>query len=225
MGAILECRGICKTYGTGELAEPVLTGVSLALPRSQACILLGPSGSGKTTLLSILGCLLRPTCGQLRINGRDVADETATGLAQLRRQQIGFVFQQAQLLPFLTAAENVALVARNSGQARAEATRRTQVLLERLGLRDVRRKKPAQMSGGQRQRVAIARALVHRPALLLADEPTAALDWDNGQAAVGLLLEQARAEHVLLLVVSHDTRLVPRFDRVFHMNAGKLSET
>jgi putative ABC transport system ATP-binding protein len=225
MPPVLECLGVCKTYGQGALAEDVLIDVSLSLERGQACVLLGPSGSGKTTLLSILGCLLCPSAGELRIDGRTVDHRWAGALTALRRRSIGFVFQHAQLLPFLTMEENVAVVGRNAAPAGADLGRRVGELLERLGIDTLRHKKPHQASGGQCQRVAIARALVHRPPILLADEPTAALDWANGETVIRLLIEQARREGALLIAVTHDTRMVPWFDRVFHLDSGRLSES
>jgi putative ABC transport system ATP-binding protein len=224
MPAVLECQDLRKSYGQGALAEPVLHGVTLALGRGEACVLLGPSGSGKTTLLSIFGCLLSPTSGALRIDGR-VVDHAAPGqLVRLRRRQIGFVFQHAQLLPFLSVEQNIALVGRNAGLGRAEVARRVDELLARLDLAGLRGKTPDRVSGGQRQRVALARALVHRPPLILADEPTASLDWGNGQVVVRLLVEQARADHALLIAVTHDTRLLKWFDRVFHIDSGRVQE-
>jgi putative ABC transport system ATP-binding protein len=221
---LLECQDVCKTYGQGDLREDVLKGVSLRLARGETCVLLGPSGSGKTTLLAILGCLLSPTSGELRIDGKPIREDGQARLAQIRRRRMGFVFQQAQLLPFLTVEENIAHVAHNAGLGRAAAARRGRELLVRLDIDRLREKKPDQLSGGQRQRVAVARAVVHRPPVLLADEPTAALDWENGEAVVRLLIEQAKAEAALLVVVTHDTRLVSRFDRTLHMEAGKVIE-
>jgi putative ABC transport system ATP-binding protein len=224
MAAILDCNDVRKTYGRGPLAQAVLHGVSLRLGPGEACVLLGPSGSGKTTLLSILGCLLSPSAGELRIHGQAVDHACAGRQSWIRRRQIGFVFQQAQLLPFLTVAQNVAVVGRNSGLGRAETASRVEELLARLDIEHLRARRPDQVSGGQRQRAAIARALVHRPSIVLADEPTAALDGPTGEAVVRLLIEQARAEGALLIAVTHDTRLVKRFDRVFHMDSGRVLE-
>jgi putative ABC transport system ATP-binding protein len=220
----LECCGLGKVYRNGSLEEAVLRDVSLSLDAGQTCVLLGPSGSGKTTLLSILGCLLAPTAGELRLHGQRVGHEAKGPLAALRRRHIGFVFQHAQLLPFLSLEENVCLVGRNAGLPESELARRVDDLLERLDIAGLRRKRPDQASGGQRQRFAIARALIHRPSILLADEPTAALDWANGEAVVRLLTEQARHEGAALLTVTHDTRLVSRFERVLTLDAGRLRE-
>jgi len=224
MSASLSCRDVSMTYGSGELSEAVLEGVTLDVCAGEACVLLGPSGSGKTTLLSIIGCLLTPSGGELTLAGARVPFGEAERLGALRREKLGFVFQHAQLLPFLNAEQNVALVGENAGLTRAAAQARAAELLEHLGMAAARTKMPGQLSGGQRQRVAIARALVHRPPIVLADEPTAALDWQHGQTVAQLLVEQTRAAGAALVVVTHDQRLVPRFDRVFAMEQGRLRE-
>ena len=222
--SILECNSLSKTYGSGSLAEQALDEVSVSLNRGECCLLLGPSGSGKTTLLSILGCMLSPSGGELRIDSRRVEHESQAELSRLRREYIGFVFQHAQLLPFLTMEENLKVVGANAGLAKSRLAQRLGEVTERLGIQSLRSKKPAEASGGQRQRVAIARAVLHQPPIILADEPTAALDWHNGQAVVKLLTEQARVDNALLVTVTHDTRLIEFYDRVFHMESGKLQE-
>lgn len=224
MPAILECVNVRHTFGRDELAEEVLRGTTVAFRAGETCVLMGPSGSGKTTLLSILGFLLTPTAGHVLLEGQAV-DYRARGLlSRLRREKVGFMFQHAQLLPFLTVAENLGVVGRNAGMAAKALAWRIDDLLDRLGIAGMKHKRPDQLSGGQRQRVAIARALLNRPPILLADEPTAALDWHNGEAAVRLLVEQAQAEGSLLLVVSHDARLLPLFGRCLHIVEGRLSE-
>jgi putative ABC transport system ATP-binding protein len=222
--AILECSRIGHTFGAGSLAETVLREVSVSFNQGETCVLLGPSGSGKTTLLSILGCLLTPSSGELRLGGEPISQTKPAGLARLRRDRIGFVFQNAQLLPFLTMEENLSIIGQNVGLPRAETARRVDHLLERLDIGGLRHKRPHQASGGQRQRVAIARALLHRPPILLADEPTAALDWQHGEAAVRLLVEQAKEVGALLITVTHDTRLCEMFQRILHIEGGRLSE-
>jgi putative ABC transport system ATP-binding protein len=224
MGTVLQCHDVHHTYGRGEAAESVLLGVSASFAAGEACVLMGPSGSGKTTLLSILGCLLRPTAGELRVCGEGVDWRSPSRLAHFRRAHLGFVFQQAQLLPFLTVAGNLEVVGRNAGLSARTLTDRIGELLERLGIAAMRHKKPDHLSGGQRQRVAIARAVLHRPSIILADEPTAALDWQHGQEAVRLLVGQAQAEGAMLLTVTHDARLLPLFGRVLRIEDGRLSE-
>lgn len=225
MEEVLVCEGISMTYTSGGTAQPVLNGVSVRLNRGEACLLLGPSGSGKTTLLSILGCLLTPSAGSMRIENEPVDFTSRQRLIKTRRRLIGFVFQQAQLLPFLSAEENVHIVLANGKADGRSDLATTRAIMDRLGIRHLARKKPGQLSVGERQRVSIARALAKKPAILLADEPTASLDWKNGQAAVQLLLEQARATNALLVAVSHDVRLVQMFDRVFELDNGELIET
>lgn len=224
MPPILECDSVRHAFGRGDLAEEVLRDVTVAFDPGEACLLMGPSGSGKTTLLSILGCLLTPSSGRLRLGGRPVDHRSRGVLGRLRRDRIGFVFQHAQLLPFLTVAGNLEVVGRNAGLSPRELRGRIDELLGRLEIESLRAKRPRELSGGQQQRVAIARALLHRPPILLADEPTAALDWKNGRAAVRLLVERAEAEGSMLLVVSHDPRLLPMFRRLLVIDGGRLRE-
>jgi len=225
MSLVLECRSLKKHYGEGDLAEQVLREVSLELRRGEVCVLLGPSGSGKTTLLSILGCLLTPSGGELRIDDQLVNFSSPWDLGELRRTKLGFVFQHAQLLPFLTVEENLRVVGQNAGLEFALLKERLNGLMQRLGLEALRAKKPDKLSGGQRQRVAIARAMLHQPSILLADEPTAALDWHNGENVVDMLITQAREAGAALVVVTHDTRLLPKFDRIFTIEEGKVKES
>lgn len=223
--AQLVCEDLEKTFGTGPLAQRVLTGVSMTLGEGQKCAVVGPSGSGKTTLLSIIGCMLSPSGGQVTLAGRPINYASSRELVELRRRSIGFVFQQAQLLPFLSLRENLRMIGINCGVGREVVDSRILEVSQRLGIEPILHKKPAQVSGGQRQRVAIARAVLHRPLLLLADEPTAALDWENGVAAVQLLVEQAALENSLLITVTHDTRLLPHFDRVLRIEGGRVFES
>jgi ABC-type lipoprotein export system ATPase subunit len=224
MGTVLQCDALHHTYGRGEAAESVLLGASASFAAGEACVLMGPSGSGKTTLLSILGCMLKPSAGELKVCGERVDWRSPGRLTHFRRVHLGFVFQHAQLLPFLTVGENLEVVGRNAGLSAKMLADRIAELLERLGVTAMRHKRPDHLSGGQRQRVAIARTVLHRPAILLADEPTAALDWRHGEEAVRLLVEQAQAEGAMLLTVTHDARLLPMFGRVLKIEGGRLSE-
>ncbi len=224
MNEVLICQGITKHYGNGDNIERVLSCVNLIFEKGQTSVLVGPSGSGKTTLLSILGCLLAPSEGSLMVNYAKVNFQDKSSLTEVRRQKLGFIFQHAQLLPFLTIAENLEVVGRNAEMASQDIEQRIQSLLERLELQAMAKKYPAQLSGGQRQRVAIARALLHRPSIVLADEPTAALDWRTGETVVELLLDQARLEQAVLVVVTHDTRMLPLFDRVLAIADGVVIE-
>jgi putative ABC transport system ATP-binding protein len=221
---MLRCEDVSHSFGKRETPEQVLDKVSFSCERGEACALIGPSGSGKTTLLCILGCLLRPTNGDVFLEDSRVEHRIPRVLTEIRRQHIGFVFQHAQLIPFLNADQNCRIVGRNAGLDPSEVDGRLDALFERLGIARVRSKKPDELSGGERQRVAIARALVHQPAVVLADEPTAALDWNNGRAVVELLIERAKEQKAVLITVTHDPRLVPYFDRVLHIDSGKLSE-
>jgi ABC-type lipoprotein export system ATPase subunit len=221
----LSCVGLRHTYGQGEMAVPVLKGVDLEVAPTECAVLCGPSGSGKTTLLSIAGCLLTPGEGVLHIAGEELTGLGADGLVRIRREKLGFVFQHAHLLPFLSVEENLEIVGRNAGLDRVVVKERIAGLLERLEMTEHRRKKAAVLSGGQRQRVAVARALIHKPALVLADEPTAALGWEIGQVVVELLIQHARTEGAGLLVVTHDMRLLEKFDRVFKMEGGHVDES
>ena len=224
MNAVLECECLSKTFGRETLAEKVLEDVSLSLHRGEACVLLGPSGSGKTTLLSILGCLLTPSGGELRIQNQRVDFQSLSQLTALRRHHLGFVFQRPQLLPFLSLEENLRIVGKNAGLPEVDLTDRLDQILDTLGVSHLRHRMPTEASGGQCERVGVARALLHRPSVVLADEPTAALDWPCGEAVMRLLTQQARRENALLFVVTHDQRLVPMFDRVFSMVVGRIEE-
>jgi putative ABC transport system ATP-binding protein len=168
--------------------------------------------------------MLSPSRGGLRIEGRPVKHSSLGQLTALRRHHIGFVFQHAQLLPFLTVEDNLRIVGRNAGVARSRLESRLGQILEDLDIVPLRNKRPGDVSGGQRQRVAIARAVLHGPSIILADEPTAALDWQHGEAVVRLLTRQARKENALLVTVTHDTRLVGMFDRVLSMDSGRVRE-
>jgi putative ABC transport system ATP-binding protein len=211
-------------FGQGKLAEEVLRSMSVAFQRGETCVLMGPSGSGKTALLSILGCLLSPTSGQVRLEGQVVNHGSPTALARLRRDKIGFVFQHAQRLPFLTVAENLEIVGRNAGLSVREVGWRTDDLLARLGIEALRARQPHELSGGQRRRVAFACALLNRPPIVLADEPTATLDWQQGETAVRLLVEQAEAAGAMVLAVTHYARLLPFFQRHLRLTEGRLEE-
>jgi putative ABC transport system ATP-binding protein len=213
---------LTHTYGKTGALETALRDVSVEFAAGEICLLMGPSGSGKTTLLSICGCLLRPAGGELYLDGEPVQAAAIKRLTAIRRQTIGFVFQHSQLLPFLSFEENLRIVGRNAGMASVALAERIDGLLERLQIAPWRKRYPHEVSGGQRQRFAIARALIHRPLIVLADEPTAALDWRHGQSAMQLLIDEARAAGALLITVSHDSRLMPLFDRVLNLENGRI---
>lgn len=220
---MIRCESLHRSFRRGREESRVLRGATLRVEPGECVVLLGPSGSGKTTLLSILGCLLTPDAGRVWLQDTEIDFGSPGSLADLRRRHLGFVFQQHRLLPFLTLRQNLMAVGLNSGLTRAEARRRVEDLAETLGIAHVLRGYPAGASGGECQRVAIARSLMPRPSIFLADEPTAALDWENGQAATRLLIDQTHSRQSALLVVTHDPRLIPMFDRSIRIEGGELT--
>ncbi|HEX5146560.1 MAG TPA: ABC transporter ATP-binding protein [Conexibacter sp.] len=221
-GPVLQLEGVTRTYGTGPAAVRALDDVSLALHRRELVALVGPSGSGKTTLLQLAGALDRPTSGRVLHGGVELAALSAAELTQLRRREIGFVFQSFNLVPGLSAEDNVALVARLDGVPRARARDRARALLARVGLDRRRSHRPGELSGGEQQRVAIARALMNEPGLVLADEPTGNLDQASGDGIVEMLMQVAAEDDASVLIVTHDMRLLPRAERVLTMRDGRL---
>jgi putative ABC transport system ATP-binding protein len=207
MTPLLELTGIVKVYRSAE--RPALDRVNLAVQAGEVAAVMGPSGSGKSTLLNLVAGLDRPTSGSVRVDGIELTRLGEARLARYRRTKVGLVFQFFNLLNNLTVLDNVAVAAELAGLGRREARRRALDLLEELGVADRARSFPAQLSGGQRQRVAVARALVNRPPLLLADEPTGALDSRSGEQVMDLLVQLNRAGQTILLV-THDARLADR---------------
>ena len=223
MSAVISLDEVGVTYGRGATALAALQGVSLAIQPGEMTLLLGPSGSGKTSLLQVMGCLLRPSRGRVQLFGETLAPDLGVeALAALRLAHIGFVFQHYNLFPTLKAWENVAIALDLKALPRAEQRGQSLQLLERLGLADRAEHYPAELSGGQKQRVAIARALAGGPRILLADEPTAALDGKTGQGVAAALHELAHGAGVAVVVVSHDPRVEPFGDRVLHLEDGRL---
>lgn len=219
---VVSCRGLAKGYGVGEARVAALRGVDLDLPRGEVLMLMGPSGCGKTTLLSIIATLLDPDAGTCVVAGASVSAIGATERAALRATSFGFVFQAFNLLPALTARQNVSVPLLLSGIARREAEAAADDALAAVGLADRACHSPGQLSGGQQQRVAIARAIVHRPAVLLCDEPTSALDHTVGQQVMEVLTRRVRALGTALLVVTHDPRIAPFADRIARMEDGRI---
>jgi putative ABC transport system ATP-binding protein len=219
----LMARNIEKSYGTGPRRQTILRDVSLGVSAGETIFLTGPSGSGKTTLLSILGCILTPDRGSLQILGQEVARLNDRQRTAFRQQHLGFIFQSFNLFPTLSALDNIRLVLTMHGLDRRSATARAEDLLGQVGLGHRCRQRPAQLSGGECQRVAIARALAAQPALLFADEPTASLDAENGQAALKLLTRLVRERNVTLVVVTHDERIYPFADRIVRLEDGRLT--
>ena len=223
--AAVAVRQITKTYAQGEAAMRALDGVDLDVSRGELVLLMGPSGSGKTTLLSIMGCILRPTSGSVRVLGREIAALPERDLPRIRLDHIGFVFQGFNLFPTLTAQANVALALDLKGVARREAMTRAGALLEQVGLGAKLDAYPADLSGGQKQRIAIARAIAGDPPIVLADEPTAALDTQSGHTVMGLLRSLAHERDRSVVIVSHDSRMLGYADRIVHLEDGRVVET
>jgi putative ABC transport system ATP-binding protein len=219
---VMEALGVAKVLGTGAAQVRALKGVNLALKGGELTLLMGPSGSGKTTLLSILGCMLTPTEGVVRVRGDSVAGKDPEALAKLRRENIGFIFQSYHLFPTLTAADNVRLALDVRGEYGKSAKEKSRDALAKVGLSHKVSNYPRELSGGEQQRVAIARAVVGNPSVILADEPTAALDSENGKAIMNILAGIAKDHGHGVLVVAHDPRLVSFADRIVHIEDGNI---
>ena len=219
---ILQAKGIVKELGQGAGKIRALKGVDVTLNAGELTLMMGPSGSGKTTLLSIMGCILSPTEGELTILGETTNGLDAEALARIRRKHIGFVFQSYNLFPTLNALENVKLALDVRGISGKAATEEATKALTAVGLSHRLRNYPRNMSGGEQQRVAVARALAGSPSLLLADEPTAALDAENGQAVMALLSELASDNSRAILAVTHDNRTLPYADRIIRIEDGRI---
>jgi putative ABC transport system ATP-binding protein len=218
----VECSDLTKAFGSGEARIWALRGVNLQVYTGQMTLLVGPSGCGKTTLISIIAGLLDPTDGDVRVLGEDLRRLGGRRLVDFRAENIGFVFQQYNLLPALTAAENAAVPLIVARQPRRVAVARAETILQAVGLGERLQSAPNNLSGGQQQRVAIARALVHEPRLLVCDEPTAALDAHSGRTVMELLRRVAVQPDRAVIVVTHDSRVFDFGDRIVHMNDGRI---
>ncbi|WP_428303588.1 ABC transporter ATP-binding protein [Lacipirellula sp.] len=219
----VRCRGVVKEFGDGETRIRVLHEIDVDVLTSELTLLVGPSGCGKTTLISIIAGLLDPTEGEVELFGALQSALRGRRLVDFRAANVGFVFQQYNLLPALTAAENVSVPLLIQGWARAKALVRANEVLEQVGLSDKFHSRPSQLSGGQQQRVAIARALVHGPRLLVCDEPTAALDAHSGRTVMELLKQVAVEPGRSVIVVTHDSRVLEYGDRTIEMADGRVT--
>ena len=221
---VVELENLEKSYRLGKVTVNALRGVSLKLRQGEFMVIMGPSGSGKTTLLNIIGTLDKPSSGRALIEGEDITRLNDGQLTKLRRYKIGFVFQFHNLIPVLTALENVELPLITSGVKRNESRERAMELLSRVGLQDRTGHLPDELSGGEQQRVAIARALANRPRIVLADEPTGDLDTKTGFEVVQLMHSMAKHEGSAVVVVTHDPAVAERADRLIEMRDGTITE-
>jgi putative ABC transport system ATP-binding protein len=225
MAEAITIRGVTKHYSEGSTQTLALAGVDMSVSRGELVLMMGPSGSGKTTLLSIMGCILRPTSGQVLLQGQDVTAMDESRLPGVRLKHIGFVFQGFNLFPTLTAGENVELSLKLKGARTKAAKDEAQRLLGLVGLGEEYDAYPADISGGQKQRVAIARAVAGSPGVILADEPTAALDSQSGKAVVEMMRTLARKQNRAVVIVTHDSRLTEYADRIVRIEDGRIAQT
>ena len=221
MSAIIHLRNIQKSYYMGNQAIPALIGIDLDIHKNEYVALMGPSGSGKSTLMNILGCLDSPTAGKYILNGKDVSKMHDNDLADVRNKDIGFVFQQFNLLPRLSAAENVALPLVYAGVNKKDRMERALAVLAQVGLADRSHHKPNELSGGQIQRVAVARALINNPAIILADEPTGNLDSKTGIEVMNLFAKIQEAGNTVVLV-THEEEIAAHAKRIVRLRDGKI---
>ncbi|MSQ02698.1 MAG: ABC transporter ATP-binding protein [Myxococcales bacterium] len=218
---ICQLVGVRKTYPMGDLTVVALSGIDVSIDEGEFTVFAGPSGSGKTTALNLIGCLDRPSSGQVLLDGRDVATLGDDALGRVRARRIGFIFQSFNLIPVLTAAENVELALRLAGLDAGRQQKVEQALVD-VGLKDFMGRRPNQLSGGQQQRVAIARALVKKPAIIIADEPTANLDSHNGEAILDLMRQMNERDGVTFLFSTHDPMVMARARRVVRLKDGAI---
>lgn len=219
---LLNCIDVCKDYQRGKLSVPVLRNVNFQVETGEYIAIMGPSGSGKTTLMNLIGCLDVPTSGQCILNGEDLSRQSSRKMAEIRNRVLGFVFQQADLLPGLTALDNVALPLLYRGTGKRERRERAAEMLKKVGLEDRMEFFPNQLSGGQCQRVAIARAIVGSPKLLLADEPTGALDSKSGEQVMRLF-RQLNGEGITIIMITHSMEVAREADKILLIRDGVLT--
>lgn len=218
----LVLQEITRTFADGGIERTILDKLNLEVAEGELVAVMGPSGSGKSTFLSIAGALLEPTSGHVLLDGESIIGKDKQELSELRLQKIGFIFQSANLIPYLKVEEQLILVAKLAGMEKAKATKRAKELLDKMGLSHRRTAYPEKLSGGERQRVAIARALMNDPAVLFADEPTASLDAARGLDIVSMIAKQVKDQRKSAVMVTHDDRVLPLCDRVLFLENGKL---
>lgn len=223
MTPVLEAKSVTKTYQVESNTINAVDDVSLEILPGEFVALVGPSGSGKTTMLAMLAGLLSPSEGSILIGGQDLAGMSEADRTRFRRERVGFTFQSNNLVPYLTVRENVELMLKLNRRLDGANKKRTTQLLEQLGLGDRMKNLPSQLSGGQQQRVAIARALVHKPNIVLADEPTASLDTKRAFQVVGTFADLVHAENLAGIMVTHDLRMVKFVDKIIQMRDGRIA--
>jgi putative ABC transport system ATP-binding protein len=220
----LAAENVNVTYGTGRAAVPALRNVSLRFTPGRLVLVMGPSGSGKTTLLSVMGCMILPDEGDVRVRGQSVRALSENQRVDVRRHSIGYVFQAFRLFRALSALDNLLIALDVAGQGGSQARARAEAGLAAVGLAEKAGLKPGELSGGEKQRVAIARALINDPPIVLADEPTASLDWRSGEGIASMLLKIASERGKLVVVVTHDPRMTPFGQRIVRMEDGRVVE-
>jgi putative ABC transport system ATP-binding protein len=222
----IEIAGLTKRYGEGDAAVDALKSVDMVIHPGEVVGLIGPSGSGKSTLLKCLGAVIEPTSGRMALAGETIYDNgwKVADLRALRRDRIGFVFQAPYLIPFLDVTDNVALLPMLAGASNGEARERATQMLAALDVGHRARAQVPQLSGGEQQRVSIARALVNQPPIILADEPTAPLDSERALTVIRILHEMARRFQTAIIVVTHDEKIIPTFERIYHIRDGRTYE-
>lgn len=223
MEEIVRTENLVRYYEDGAVVRAV-DGVNLSLRRGEFTTLVGPSGSGKTTLLNLIGGIDRPTAGKVFVDGEEISSMPEKRLAKFRLKKLGFVFQSFNLIPVLTAFENVELILMFQGIPKSERKERVLAVFKELGIEDLADRTPAKMSGGQQQRVAVARAIVHNPTLVLADEPTANLDSENAIAIVELMKRMSKEKKITFFIATHDSRVFERAERIIRIVDGKIHE-
>jgi len=219
---VIQVENLEKAYQLGKVLIPALRGISFDVAKGEFLVVMGPSGSGKTTLLNLLGAIDKPGSGRIFIDGRDITTLGEGELTKLRRHKIGFIFQFYNLIPSLTAIENVELPMLTAGVSRKDASKRAFRLLETVGLAERVGHLPDELSGGEQQRVAIARALANKPSVILADEPTGDLDTKTGVEVVRILHDASKRENATVIVVTHDPMISEKADRILHMRDGQI---
>lgn len=224
MNSKLILKDVTKVYGDGDSSITILNGISLSVQAGELVAVVGPSGSGKSTFLSIAGALLTPTNGTVFIDGKEINTLNEKEMNEIRLEKIGFIFQSANLIPYLTVKDQLLLIPDLAGKDNKDMEKRAAELLERLGLAHRMNHYPDKLSGGERQRVAIARALMNNPGLILADEPTASLDSKRGRGVVEMIASEVKNSSKAAVMVTHDKRMLDLCDRVVYIEDGKLSE-